>query len=212
MHKRDLAAYLRRRLRLRRMNLSGNAVLILMEKRISPTMHSIFSRIYPKSFHGQENFRVFAVWVTSLPIQGNNKTFWKNVGRWVYFTYSPVLCLRLQVSHTLPGCFSVLKFMKYSQAFYCQKIFLPGVAGTVRVEQTHKASFDRRIEVVIEESFPMFQTDNRQHFFYSKFFIANRFDQLNDSWIIGWELVRYLSGQLVRFCSEINSSGAEMTR
>ena len=53
----------------------------------------------------------------------------------------------------------MLKFLKGRQALYCQKIFLPGMAGTVRIEQTHKAIFDRRIEIVGKESFTMFQPD-----------------------------------------------------
>jgi hypothetical protein len=52
--------------------------------------------------------------------------------------------------------FSMLKFLKGRQTLYCQKILLPGVTGTVGIEQTHKAIFDRRIEVVGKERFTMF--------------------------------------------------------
>ena len=61
------------------------------------------------------------------------------------------------VSSALPGCFSMLKFLKCSQAFCRQKIFLPGMAGTVGIEQTHKAIFDRRIEIVAQKVFPVRQ-------------------------------------------------------
>ena len=45
----------------------------------------------------------------------------------------------------------MLKLLKCCQAFYCQKILLPGMAGTVRIEQTHKTFFYCRIEVVVKK-------------------------------------------------------------
>ena len=71
------------------------------------------------------------------------------------------------------------------------------MAGTVRIEQTHKTIFDRWIEVVCKESFTMFQPDQYQHLFHCQFIIPQSFYQLKYSGIISQELVRYLSGQLV---------------
>ena len=65
------------------------------------------------------------------------------------------------VCSTLPGCFSMLKSLKCSKSFHRQQILLPGVAWAVRIEQTHKASFYCRVEVVVEGSFPMFHTEQR---------------------------------------------------
>ena len=91
----------------------------------------------------------------------------------------------------------MMKFLKRSNPLFRQKILLPGMMGTVRIEQTHKSIFDCRIEVVVEKSFPMFQADHRQHFFYRQFIVSNNLDQLKRLRVINCELVRYLSGQLV---------------
>ena len=85
----------------------------------------------------------------------------------------------------------MLKLLKCCQALYCQKILLPGMAWAVGIEQTHKAIFDRRIEVVGKESFTMFQPDQCQHLFHSQLIIPQCFYQLKYSGIIGRELVRF---------------------
>ena len=71
------------------------------------------------------------------------------------------------------------------------------MAWAVGIEQTHKAIFDRRIEVVGKESFTMFQPDQCQHLFHSQLIIPQCFYQLKYSGIIGRELVRCLSGLLI---------------
>jgi hypothetical protein len=45
----------------------------------------------------------------------------------------------------------MLEPLKCSQTLFSQKILLPGMAGTVGIEQAHKAIFDRRIEVVVKK-------------------------------------------------------------
>jgi len=43
------------------------------------------------------------------------------------------------------------------QAFYGQQIFLPGMPGTVGVEQLHPTGRNSRVQVVAKEVFPIFQ-------------------------------------------------------
>ena len=73
--------------------------------------------------------------------------------------------------------------------------------GTLWIEQTDKARLDRRIQIVVEESLPMFHVNQSHHLFYGQFMISQQADQLMYAGIMGHELVRYLSGQLVRYLS-----------
>ena len=91
----------------------------------------------------------------------------------------------------------MLKFLKCSKPFHCQQILLPRVAWAVRIEQTHKASFYCRVEVVVEEIFSICQTKMLHQFFYRELIIANSFYDLAHGNIIRDQLVGYLSGQLV---------------
>ena len=61
------------------------------------------------------------------------------------------------------GVFSMLKFLKCCHPLYCQKILLPGMAGAVGIEQTHKTFFDCRIEVVVQKVFPVRQIQLFHH-------------------------------------------------
>ena len=106
----------------------------------------------------------------------------------------PAIITSAPVSSALPGCFSMLKFLKCSQAFYRQKIFLPGMAGTVRVEQTHKTFFDCRIEVVVQKVFPVRQIQLFHHSLDRIRIIADRQYELLTGGIFRNQLVGYLWG------------------
>ena len=92
------------------------------------------------------------------------------------------------------GVFSMLKFLKCSQAFYRQKIFLPGMAGTVRIEQTHKTFFDCRIEVVVQKVFPVRQIQLFHHSLDRIRIIADRQYEFLTGGIFRNQLVGYLWG------------------
>ena len=109
----------------------------------------------------------------------------------------PAIITSAPVSSALPGCFSMQKFLKCSQAFYRQKIFLPGMAGTVRIEQTHKTFFECRIEVVVQKVFPVRQIQLFHHSLDRIRIIADRQYEFLTGGIFRNQLVGYLSGELV---------------
>ena len=127
----------------------------------------------------------------------------------------PVMITSAPVSRIQRGIFSTLKFLKYSQSLYRQKIFLPGMAGSVWIEQTHKAIFDRRIEVVAQKVFPVRQIQLFHHSLDRTRIVTDCQYEFLTGGIFRNQLVGYLwgtCGVLVGSACGVNSSGAEMTR